>query len=276
MGDWTDKDKRFSELGLRLASAAVLIPVALWMVYMGGARFAVACAVFGFAMMWEWAQMSAFTRPLMLGGLMALSIASLALQNMALSLGLAAATLVFAVALQPGAMEKRGVAVLGVVYVGAMLAGFWYLRQGPWDGRSATLYFMSFVWASDAAAYFVGRGVGGPRLIPSESPNKTWAGAIGAVIACGLCGLAAANIENMPIWPWVATGIAISVIAQAGDLFESSAKRRFKVKDSSSLLPGHGGVLDRVDGLGAVACVMALALIFMPWLIPQLGLDARP
>ncbi len=276
MGDWTDKDKRFSELGLRLASAAVLIPVALWMVWMGGARFAVACGVFAFAMMWEWARMSAYTRPFALATLMAVGVASLALQNLAITLGAFVVALVFAVALQPGGLARRGVAAFGVLYVGAMILGFWFLREGPWDGRSAALYFMSFVWASDAAAYFVGRAVGGPRLLPSESPNKTWAGAIGAVVACGLCGLVAANIEDMHPWSWAFAGMALSIVAQAGDLFESGAKRRFKVKDSSALVPGHGGVLDRVDGLGAVAIVFSLLLWFVPQLAPQLGLSALP
>lgn len=276
MGDWTDKDKRFSELGLRLASAAVLIPIALWMVWQGGTRFAVAVGVFAFAMMWEWAQMSAYTRPIGLAVLVAFAVASLALGNLAITLGAFTVALVFAVALQPGDAARRGVAAFGVLYVGAMAAGFWFLREGPWDGRAAALFFMSFVWASDAAAYFVGRAVGGPRLLPSESPNKTWAGAIGALIACGLCGLAAANIENQPPWLWVGAGIMVSVVAQAGDLFESGAKRRFKVKDSSALVPGHGGVLDRVDGLGAVAIAVSVTFWLAPALARQLGLGPLP
>jgi phosphatidate cytidylyltransferase len=152
-----------------------------------------------------------------------------------------------------------------------MAAGLYLLRDGPWDGRAAALFFMSFVWASDAAAYFTGRGLGGPRLLPSESPNKTWSGALGAVTACGLCGLAAADIEMASFPVWIAAGVAISMVAQMGDLFESGLKRRFKVKDAGTLLPGHGGVLDRVDGLGAVCILGSLALHAFPGLSVALG-----
>jgi phosphatidate cytidylyltransferase len=271
MGDWTPRDQRFSELGLRLMSAAVLIPVAVSMVWAGGWWLAIGCSVFAAAMALEWSQISAFPHGRAMAVATALFCLSLPIGLLWLSglvivggMGLCAAT-------AGGGLRVRSTAAFGLLYVTAMAAGLYLLREGPWDGRAAALFFMSFVWASDAAAYFTGRGLGGPRLLPSESPNKTWSGALGAVTACGLCGLAAADIEMASFPVWIAAGVAISLVAQMGDLFESGLKRRFKVKDAGTLLPGHGGVLDRVDGLGAVCIFGSLALYAFPGLSVALG-----
>jgi phosphatidate cytidylyltransferase len=134
------------------------------------------------------------------------------------------------------------------------------------------MYFMSFVWASDAAAYFFGRMIRGPRLLPRESPNKTWSGAVAAVLVCALCGYVAAGWQGAEILPWMIAGMLLSVSAQAGDLFESGLKRRFKVKDSGTILPGHGGLLDRVDGLGAVSIFASLTFLSVPSVPRLLGL----
>ncbi|MEM7767596.1 MAG: phosphatidate cytidylyltransferase, partial [Pseudomonadota bacterium] len=150
--------------------------------------------------------------------------------------------------------------------------GLLALREGPWDGQAAALIFMAIVWASDSAAYFAGRGFGGPALSPG-SPNKTWSGALGAVFCCMLCGAIAAGLVGGDQLAWVCVGGMISVIAQAGDLLESSLKRRFGVKDASGLVPGHGGVMDRVDGLGAVCVAGGLILAAAPGLVAALGLQ---
>ncbi|WP_439620329.1 phosphatidate cytidylyltransferase [Hyphomonas sp.] len=271
MGDWTPRDQRFSELGLRLISAIVLIPVAVGMVWAGGWWLAIGCAVFAGAMALEWSQISAYPH----GRAMALATAAfcvtLPLGMLWLSTLIIVAGLAFCAMTAVGGLRVRWTAAFGLFYVTAMASSLFFLREGPWDGRAAALFFMSFVWVSDAAAYFTGRGIGGPRLLPSESPNKTWSGALGAVTACALCGLAGADIEMASFPVWIATGIAISVVAQCGDLFESGLKRRFKVKDAGNLLPGHGGVLDRVDGLGAVGIFGSLALFFIPGLSGALG-----
>lgn len=272
MGDWTPSDRRFSELPLRLASALVLIPLALGAVWMGGIWLAAACGVFAFVMMLEWCGMSAGAHPRIQAVLAGLSGLLLASDHLVLPVAAAAAALVFAVVVARGGVKGRLTAGFGVVYVIGMVAGLYFLREGPWEGRSAALYFMSFVWASDAAAYFFGRALRGPRLLPRESPNKTWSGAVAAVIACCVCGYFAAGIEEVERLVWIVTGAAISVVAQAGDLFESGLKRRFKVKDSGRILPGHGGLLDRVDGLGAVSVVGCLALAAIPGLAGALGL----
>ncbi len=274
MGDWTPKGQPFRELGLRVISSIVLIPIALWTVWQGGLALAAGIAIVGYAMMWEWGRMTGLTHGHVMAALIAVGILTFALPVAWLPAACFAVAAAFAFFVQPGGLVRRLTGGFGVLYVAAMLTGFWILREGPWDGRAVALYFMVFVWASDIAAYFVGRGVGGPRLSPKDSPNKTWSGATGALIACMLCGLAVSNIENMPFQPWVLTGFAISLVAQSGDMFESSLKRRFKVKDSSQLVPGHGGVLDRVDGLGAVAFVFALALFLLPQWTRVLGLSA--
>ncbi len=266
MGDWTRPERRFSKIGQRLLTAAVLIPIGLWVVWSGAWPLAVACAAFAAVMAWEWAGMSGHPRAAWLCTAAALFCLVLPLQTSWLQAFAGMAGLAFAVVGTPGGAENRSRAVFGLVYVTAMAAALWWLREGPWDGRAAALYFMSFVWASDAAAYFTGRGLGGPRLLPQESPNKTWSGGFGAVLVTCVAGYAAADLEQVAPIIWLVAAALISVTAQAGDLLESGLKRRFKVKDSSGLLPGHGGVLDRVDGLGAVAVVASLAL----WLIPAL------
>lgn len=272
MGDWTPADRRFSELPLRLASALVLIPLALGAVWMGGVWLALACAVFAFVMMLEWCGMSATPHGRLLAGLAAAFALSLPLLYFGHSLAIGAAICALGIFGSRAFWRARITGGFGVIYVLAMVGALYLLREGPWDGRAAALYFMSFVWASDAAAYFFGRALKGPRLLPRESPNKTWSGAIAAVIACGICGYFAAGIEGVERGAWIATGIAVSIVAQVGDLFESGLKRRFKVKDSGSILPGHGGLLDRVDGLGAVSVVASAALLLVPGFAETLGL----
>lgn len=272
MGDWTPPEKRFSELPRRLLTALVLIPFALFAVWMGSWWLAAGCAAFCAIMMMEWCRMSATRNAGLLAGMAALFGLSLALHDTGISwavFGAAAALGLFSAQRDPAA---RVAGVFGVVYVFAMVFGLYMLREGPWDGRLVALYFMSFVWASDAAAYFFGRMIRGPRLLPRESPNKTWSGAISAVIACALCGFIAAGWQEAADLPWVIAGMLISVTAQAGDLFESGLKRRFKVKDSGSILPGHGGLLDRVDGLGAVSICATLIFLSVPGLPRLLGL----
>jgi phosphatidate cytidylyltransferase len=272
MGDWTDKHERSGELAKRWASAAILIPFALLIVWTGGWRLGLGCGVFAGIMAWEWANMSGHRFGLAIAMMLAVAISTIGLHWPEITSVVLAAVMTFSAITAKGSLTDRAVAVLGVLYVSALSSGIYFVREGDWDGRSAALYFMSFVWASDAAAFFTGRTFGGPRLLPSESPNKTWSGAIGALLACTLCGIAASRIENASTIGWIVAGLCISVVAQLGDLFESGLKRRFHVKDSSGLLPGHGGVLDRVDGLGAVMAVASLTFWATPGLAKQLGL----
>jgi len=146
----------------------------------------------------------------------------------------------------------------GVGYVGLPCIALAWLRALPHDGLATLLWVLAVVWATDTGAYAAGRSLGGPKLAPRISPNKTWAGLIGGTVAAAVMGVGASLlVQDAPLWFTVPASAALAVVEQAGDLFESAVKRHFGVKDSSRLIPGHGGVLDRVDGLMAVSVVVA-------------------
>ncbi|WP_018147179.1 phosphatidate cytidylyltransferase [Henriciella marina] len=250
------------ELALRLGSALVLIPFALFVVATGGLILAIACAVFAATMGYEWARMTA--SPIMPTTAVLAAVAVFAAHFGDWSV--AAITLLISAAIiaavHPARINERAVAAFGVFYSAGLPLGLFFLREGEWYGQAAALILMGTVWASDTGAYFAGRGFGGPPLSPRDSPSKTWSGAIGAVVCSGLCGLIAAGLLDASRVAWLLAGVSISIVAQWGDLFESSLKRRYGVKDTSGFLPGHGGVMDRVDGLGmaAVFCAVLMAL----------------
>jgi phosphatidate cytidylyltransferase len=160
--------------------------------------------------------------------------------------------------------------VAGLVYViGAVLALLW-LRHQPDYGRETVVWVVACVWATDIGGYFVGRSVGGAKLAPSISPGKTWAGLVGgmafAAVASALAGLVFGLGDT---WSLALFGAIFGAVGQAGDLLESHAKRQAGVKDSGRLIPGHGGILDRVDGLMAVLVVVVLVRLAVggawPW-----------
>lgn len=259
-----------SDLGLRLISAAVMIPFALFVVWQGGILLAIGCAGLALGMGYEWVRMSASPLMKQFLPLAALPVLIVALTSPVLGL----VALLFCAALAGGLhplLRERTYSAMGLAYVAGMALAGYLLRAGPWDGAAAALITMGMVWGSDSAAYFTGRTIGGPKLTP-DSPSKTWSGAIGAVIFTSLCGLLAWFIAGGDWLIWMIVGVLISIFAQMGDLVESRIKRRYGVKDASALIPGHGGVLDRVDGLGIVFVFMTLALYAMPFLRVQLGL----
>jgi phosphatidate cytidylyltransferase len=135
-----------------------------------------------------------------------------------------------------------------------------WLRADPRAGFANTLFVLAIVWGSDIGAYMVGRLVGGPRFAPAISPGKTWSGAAGGLVSAALAGLLVAACFSSDFSPShvMELAIGLGIVSQAGDLLESVLKRRFGVKDSGSIIPGHGGLLDRVDALLAVAPVAVL------------------
>ena len=133
-----------------------------------------------------------------------------------------------------------------------------WLRADEMVGRAIVLWLLAVVWAGDVGAYAFGRWIGGLRLVPAISPHKTWAGLLGGIACAGAVGAVAALLSQQPIAPMVVGSAVVGLVAQLGDLVESWVKRRFKVKDSSNLIPGHGGLLDRVDGLLVAATTVAL------------------
>jgi len=155
--------------------------------------------------------------------------------------------------------RRRPIALgLSIIYsVAALLALLW-LRHQPLHGRETIIWILACVWATDIGAYFIGSLAGGAKLAPSISPSKTWSGLVGGMcfsaVVSAACGLLFDAGETVVL---ALTGLAIAVVAQAGDLLESAAKRRAGVKDSGNLIPGHGGVLDRIDGLIAVLVFIA-------------------
>jgi phosphatidate cytidylyltransferase len=146
--------------------------------------------------------------------------------------------------------------LLGVAYVLFPIGGMLILRHGP-HGFGLALWTLAIVWATDIGAYFTGRYFGGPKLAPAISPGKTWAGLVGGAVAAGVIGPLIASHAHLPIACFI-LGAPLGLLAQGGDLFESWLKRVAGVKDSGSILPGHGGVLDRLDGVVPVATLMGL------------------
>ncbi len=155
--------------------------------------------------------------------------------------------------------QPAGWLAAGVLYIGIAGIALIELRHDNYAGRANVLFLFLVVWASDIGAYMAGRAFGGPKLAPAVSPNKTWSGAAGGLASAVVVGVAAAALLA-PGGASRAAAVAamLGVMAQAGDLLESWIKRRFDVKDTSSLIPGHGGLLDRLDGVIAAAPVAAL------------------
>jgi phosphatidate cytidylyltransferase len=148
----------------------------------------------------------------------------------------------------------------GLPYLGLAAVTLPWLRADPEVGLRNTLFVLSIVWASDIGAYMIGRLVGGPKLAPAISPGKTWSGAAGGLLGAVLAGTSVAAFSAPEISAFRAIGpaIVLGVVSQSGDLLESALKRHFGVKDSGRIIPGHGGLLDRLDALLAVAPVAAL------------------
>ncbi len=262
-------------LTLRIISAAVLAPIVLLAVWTGGLIFSalvILVAVLGF---WEWTEMSGPQKPEWTRFAMAGAIAAGLLSVHFCQWDLAAIFLLtpIAGALIVGTMlEPQKWAGMGMVYVVLPAAGLMLVRSDPATGLAAVIFIMLVVWATDIVAYFGGRAIGGPKLWPRVSPKKTWSG--------GLCGLAAAFAVGLAMSIYlsgdarvgdIAVAGVLSVFSQAGDFLESAVKRRFGAKDSGTLIPGHGGVLDRVDGLfGAAAVAPLLAITGVGSILPVL------
>ncbi len=250
---------RGSDLKYRAASGLVMVPAVLALTWWGGWPFTALWALAGLAILYEWSVMTRLERrPLWLAvcGL-ALMLAVVLVHSGALALAALAvlAGAVFGAAMVP---KDRLWALCGALVAGASVVPVLALRgEGP-AGMHAVLYLYAVVWATDIFAYFVGRTVGGPKLWPRVSPNKTWSGAMGGVIAGAVAGGLLAFFAGLPgIACLTALAVVLSVASQVGDLTESAAKRFFGVKDTSRLIPGHGGILDRLDGF-IVAALLAL------------------
>ena len=244
---------------LRIASAAVLAPIAIGFAYLGGWMFLAICAAAAAGILWEWTRLVADhpDRRLLLPGFAAL-IAALLLTGFD-EPGAAAATIVIGAALAGGTMvalprrfparDPVGWAVGGILYAGIAFLGPAVLRRDPALGFTAVLFVALTVWATDIFAYAAGRAIGGPLLWPEISPHKTWAGATGGVLGGVAAGTLVAYASGIGMLAAIGViALLLSLLTQVGDLFESAVKRRFGAKDASHLIPGHGGLMDRLDG----------------------------
>jgi phosphatidate cytidylyltransferase len=255
-------------LMLRVISAAVLVPVALVLAYVGGWPFLVLCALGSTGILWEWARLIAGTLdyPTPALGWVSLlaAFASTGVNEPGLAVTAVAIGAVLAATASARRPPPRSVwAAGGVIYAGVAFLGPALLRRDAELGFPAFLFVAATVWTTDTLAYFVGRALGGPLLWPRVSPNKTWSGVVGG-LAGGVAGgtlVAYANgLGRLAVVGVVA--LVLSAGAQAGDLFESAVKRRFGAKDTSRLIPGHGGLMDRLDGFLVAALIALLIGIF--------------
>lgn len=256
-----------SDLLPRTLSALALIPIGLGAAWLGGPWTAAAAGACALAMSYEWARMSepdALT-PAFLFALVGALGAVMFASWRELDLGLAwlgACALLSAVRRRSlvGVIETAG----GALYVGAPTAVFVWIRTQAPGGFELVILLFAAIWAADVAAYFAGRLIGGPKLLPALSPQKTWAGLITGVAAGAGAGAVSASVFAAPPMMWLSAGALIALFGLGGDLFESFLKRRFGVKDASRLIPGHGGVLDRLDGMMAATLTAGLAVAASP------------
>jgi phosphatidate cytidylyltransferase len=243
----------------------VLAPLAIGAAAIGGMPFLLLCALAAIGIWWEWASLSAgeAARRDAAGRLLTVGGGSLAAAAIFLAAGWLGTALAFiaggtALVAALSWPQHRGWVGAGVAYAGVMLVAPVLLRADPSYGFIAILFLFATVWTTDILAYFAGRAIGGPKLAPRLSPNKTWsgatAGAAGAVVAAAtvavMAGLGAVAVVAL-------VGAGLSVASQAGDLFESAVKRLYGAKDAGTLIPGHGGLMDRLDGFVAAALVAA-------------------
>lgn len=273
--------RNLGDLGVRIVSALVLAPVVLGAVWLGGWPFSLLLAVAAILMAQETARLlfddGSFRRTALLAvtALAGIALASLGLE--AAALAAAAAGLAFALAARSWKHETLWPAFVAYPYLLLPLIGLIWLRADPVLGLMVVFWLLATVWAIDICAYFAGRFIGGPKLAPRISPKKTWAGLIG--------GMAGAVVVAVLTSIWLESGsplllslvaIGLTLIEQAGDFAESAFKRRAGVKDSGNLIPGHGGILDRVDGLVAVVAGAAILALMHNATYPAAGVLIWP
>lgn len=260
---------RLADLGPRLGSSAILIAIAILSLQIGGPIFVLVWLAAGLVVHFEWQRIVGGARLAT-----RLAIGSAALVTAAILVGTGRGGLailaILIAALAAGKVADRKLrswSGLGVLYAGSLIVSVVILRMSWPFGRLSLWWLFAVVWGTDVVAYFSGRLIGGPRFLPQISPSKTWAGTGLGIVGGALFGTLVLGLAARMSWletpaPWsilFILGLATAVVAQAGDLYESWMKRRFGAKDSSNFIPGHGGLMDRLDGFIAAA-IWATAL----------------
>lgn len=268
------RSSSWGDLRVRVLSALVLAPLTLAGIWFGGAVWEAVVMLAALGLTSEWLSLCA--QPLRSPPALTMFLAMAAATLLA-GAGIARAGLAVLVvgagtmaAMPRGCGEHRpawrGTAFLafGLFYIGLTSIALAWLRDDRGAGRGNILFVILIVWASDIGAYIVGRLFGGPKLAPAISPGKTWSGAAGGLVAAILAGVAIASLRAAPvIFHAGLIAALLGIVAQGGDLLESALKRGFGVKDSGRLIPGHGGLFDRLDGvLTAAPAAALLALSF--------------
>lgn len=252
--------RKNADLGTRSIVGMALIAVAAAALWLGGLAFWLLVTIAALVMIHEWGGLHGATPKQRKLSQYALMVPLAIMAPVAAGASFLALGLIGGAGFFLAIVTRNGMLGVGAGYVGLPVLALILLRDAP-QGLLLAFWAMALVWACDIGAYFAGRTFGGPKLMPAVSPNKTWAGLIGGVLGAGLFGLALAQ-WGLP-WPLVFATPVLAVLAQAGDLYESWLKRRAGVKDSSNILPGHGGVLDRLDGLVPVAPVAAVLVLLL-------------
>lgn len=248
---------------MRIAAALVLAPLAIGAAYAGGWYWIALVTVGAIGLFAEWLVVTHTTRnvPVTIAGVVALVLTApfLAIANVNAALVVLALGLI---AVGFRTTQPRLWAMAGFLYAAAAQVASVLVRLDHAKGLSALILVLLVVWATDIGGYFAGRTIGGPKLWPRVSPKKTWAGAIGGFVASLLVAIGFAASDLGKTLPLVILAAMLSVAAQFGDLFESAIKRRFGVKDSGHIIPGHGGVMDRLDGFVAAIVLAAIFGVF--------------
>lgn len=249
-------------IAVRIVSAVVAVPPALAAIHYGAPAFSALVAVGSAILIWEWLRLcgaeAASPRGIAAIAVVLAAVGAVTLQGIPAAAAVAVVGAAV-VAIGPAGPGPRWIG-LGVLYVALPCVILIWLRDTV--GRNTCYWLFALVWATDVGAYAFGRLIGGPKLAQRISPKKTWAGLIGAAACAAAVGaFVSLLLRGGPFWPLAAISAGLALVAQAGDLFESWVKRQFGVKDAGNIMPGHGGLLDRVDGLLAAAVALAAAAV---------------
>ena len=249
------------DLGQRIASGVALAALVLAALWAGPLPFAIVVGAVGVVVVWEWGRV---VRSAGVDAIMVIQAVAVPAGVLLAALGLAGlgliVVLVAAIISALLAFGERGhMAAFGALYAGLPAVALVWLYRGDAAGYLAVLFILLTVWATDTGAYFAGRLIGGHKLMPRVSPNKTWSGLAGGIAAGALVGVGFALARaDLALGHMIVAGGLLGAVSQAGDLLESALKRAYGVKDASTLIPGHGGFMDRIDGLSAAALAAAI------------------
>lgn len=254
---------RLADLQPRILSSLVLMSAALLSVWLGGPAFLVVWILAASAVGYEWQHLIGAERQRLrlVLALVAVAVAATVTAQDGIVAAVAFLALAGTLAALLAGDGRRLWACAGIAYAGALVVAVVALHDSPGYGARAIVWLFATVWGTDVFAYFGGRLIGGPKLWPKVSPSKTWSGTLSGVVAGAVFGavIGARWLGNpLPLLPIFLLGLVTAMVAQAGDVFESCIKRHYGVKDSSVLIPGHGGFMDRLDGFVAAAAFATL------------------